>query len=522
MSDHSSPIEPSEATRPNPRVSGLRSALSAPPRRLMEVFGLWLAVTVLYWPGAVALDRIWLNTTQETYTHGYLILLISLGLIVRDRRRLATAPVQRVPAALIALVLLSALWLWSWRSAIQEPYVLLMPLILLATVIAALGWRVARIVAFPIGYLYFAMPLWSNINGFVRSLSSAVTGLLIWVTGLPAYMQGNYIRLPGGTIEIANSCSGLHSLIVGLALAALYGEILRDGPRRRILWVAVMGGISLFLNWIRIFIVITAAYLTDMHSHLVKNHYWLGWWLFAAGFAGFLWWAGRKGMASDAEADAKVDSSVKSSPPSQDTNAGPAWMIAVLAVLAFVPVTGYAMGWAHSSTTGPVVINWPSPPAGWTGPFTAGSGAWTPRFINPSGQSLRVYRNAGGSVQAFVVAYRTQTQRGKLLGFKNTLLGGDHRLRGESTVIVQSPSGRWRETSALSSSGTRSLIWSRYRIGHRFFVQPRLSQLWYGIKALIKPPVSSIIALRSVCTPDCSMARARLRSASIWMQPALR
>ena len=520
MSDHNSPIAPSESPVPQTRTAGVRSGLSASTLRLIEVFGLWLAVTVLYWPGAVALDAIWRNTIKETYTHGYLVLLISLWLIARDRKRLGATPVQRVPGALIPLVLLSALWLWSWRSAIQEPYLLLMPLILFAAVVAALGWRVARLVAFPIGYLYFAMPLWSNINGIVRALSSAVTGALIWITGLPAYMQGNYVRLPGGTIEIANSCSGLHALIVGLALAALYGEVMRDSRRRRIVWLAVMCGVSLFVNWVRIFIVITAAYLSDMHSHLVKNHYWLGWWLFAAGFAGFLWWAGRKMTPTAPESRPRADRPATSDPSSRGTTS-PAWMGLVLIVTALVPVTGYAMGWAHSGARGPVAIDWPSAPRGWTGPFPARFGTWAPVFIHPSGQSLRAYRATGGSVEAFVVAYRTQTQSGKLLGFRNTLLG-DRGLRGESTRIVESSSGRWRETLAIGPTGTRSLIWSRYRIGHRLFVEPRLSQLWYGLEALIDPPLSSIIALRTVCTADCTAARQRLRSASAWLRPTLR
>lgn len=193
----------------------------------------------------------------------------------------------------------------------------------------------------------------------------------------------------------------------------------------------------------------------------------------------------------------------------------------VLIITALVPVTGYAMGWEHSGARGPVAIDWPSAPRGWTGPFPTRFGTWAPVFIHPSGQSLRAYRETGGSVEAFVVAYRTQTQSGKLLGFRNTLLG-DRGLRGESTRIVESSSGRWRETLAIGPTGTRSLIWSRYRIGHRLFVEPRLSQLWYGLEALIDPPTSSIIALRTVCTADCAAARQRLSSASAWLRPTLR
>lgn len=503
------------APPPTPHTrSGVRST---PWGRLAVVFGLWIAVAALYWPSSVALDGLWRSPIEETYTHGYLVLLISLWLIVRSREKLAAAHVQPAPGALVALALLSVLWLWAWRAAIQELHLLLLPLLLFVALVAALGWRVARLLAFPVGYLYFAMPLWDNINGIVRALSSWATGVLIWITGLTAYMQGNYVRLPGGSIEIANSCSGLHALIVGLALATLYGEINRDPPRRRIEWLAVMGVLSVVVNWIRIFIVIVAASVTDMKSSLVKSHYWLGWWLFAGAFAVFLWWAGRR---APLPSKPKAEQPAGTSPPS-DRRTGFARMALAIGVLAVLPVLSYGMDWTRSIA--PVTIHWPAAPKGWKGPHSAGLPAWHPRFFNPSGESLRAYTDTGGrDVEVFAVAYRVQTQSGKLLGYHNTLLGGGHALRSLATRIVNSSSGRWRQTLATDPAGARSVIWSRYRIGSHLFVDPRLSQLWYGVIALAHPPLSSLIALRTVCVPDCRAGEARLTAAAVALEPTFR
>jgi hypothetical protein len=120
------------------------------------------------------------------------------------------------------------------------------------------------------------------------------------------------------------------------------------------------------------------------------------------------------------------------------------------------------------------------------------------------------------------VAYRVQTQSAKLLGYWNDLLGGPRRMRQQSLRIVSSPVGRWQEIVALSSDGSRSVIWTRYRIGNRVFAQPRASQLWYGFAAIVEPPVSSLKALRTLCLPDCNAARQRLSAAAPWLQPALR
>ena len=509
-----SPV-PADAGVSTPSLGGSR-ALSL--SRLAGVLVLYLAVALLYWPSSLELDALWRNMAEETYTHGYLILLISVWLIVRNRARLAAATGRPVPGALVALAIMSTLWLWAWRSAIQEVQLLLLPLLLLTTIVAAFGWRIGRLMAFPVGYLYFAIPLWGYINPIVRDLSSWMTGVLIWITGLPAFMQGNYVNLPGGTIEIANSCSGLHALIVGLALSALYGEMGRDTVRRRIEWLAVMGGLALAVNWVRIFIVVAAAYATDMRSSLVKNHYWLGWWLFAGVFVAFLWWAGRRDSSSPAgEGAGRTD---EPAAPAIHTRLRLAPMVLALGALAVLPVLSYGMDLAHPATS--VVIRWPQAPKGWQGPQPAASADWRPHFINPSGESFQVYIDAAGhSVEAFAVAYRTQNQRGKLLGYGNNLLGADHRWRAMATRIVSSPTGHWRETLTVDSAGARALIWSRYRIGSRYFVRARLSQLWYGLQALVSPPLSSLTALRSTCTPNCRSARSRLRSAAATLRPTL-
>lgn len=480
--------------------------------RLATIYGLWVAVALLYWPSSIGLDALWTNAHEETYTHGYLVLLISLWLIFHDRKRLAAAPVRAVPRALIALVLLSAAWTWAWRAVLQEPHLMLLPLLLFTAVVAALGWRVARLLAFPIGYLYFAMPMWSDINLYVQALSAKMSGVLIWITGLPAYVRGDYVHLPGGTIEIARSCSGLHELIVGLALATLYGEISREPLRRRLAWIGVMGALSLAVNWVRIFTVLTAAYFSHMHSSLVRHHYWLGWWLFAGVFALFLWWTSRHPAAAG-HAQTPQPHRPEAAP---GQGLRPAQLAATLAALAILPGLAYGMDWAHNGNAHAAVrIAWPTAPHDWSGPHPVTGGTWHPHFIHAGGESMATYTDANGqSIEAFAVAYRVQTQNAKLVSYWNHLLGDKDRLRRAAVRIVNSPAGRWRETLAVNRAGTRSLIWSHYRVGNRLFVRPRLSQLWYGLEALVlPPPMSSLTALRAVCTPDCATARIHLRAA---------
>ncbi len=510
-------MAPSRSSPRLPRSSTLEST-----GILVTVYALWIAVVGIYWPSARDLHTLWTSPQQEeAFTHGYLILLLCLWLVFRERERLGSIAVAPSPKALLVLLTLSALWLWLWRAAIQEGHEMLLPLIWLTAIVATLGWRAGRLLAFPVGYLYFAMPIWSDINGLVQALSAKMTGALIFLTGLPAFMQGDYVQLPRGEIEIAGTCSGLHALIVGLALATLYGKVADVPLRRRWLWIAVMGALSLIVNWIRIFTVITAAYFTEMHSSLVRHHYWLGWWLFAGAFALFLWWTGRgsqlgrdQGSLDETRAGAATATPIR-------IRAATAAALSTLAVLAVLPLTSYGLDWIHAHARNPISIAWPADPAGWHAAAAEG-GEWAPHFAHPSAKGLRRYTDASGqAVEVFTVAYRVQTQDAKLLSFWNQLLAGRGRFRERAERIVSAPSGEWRELRVVDDSGAPSLIWTRDRIGDRLFVEPRLSQLWYGFRALVNPPISSLTALRTDCATDCRAARHRLTAASGVLPPAL-
>ena len=493
--------------------------------RLVVIFGFWFAVALVYWPSAVALNGFWTDTVDKAYTHGYLVLAISLWLVVRDRRRVFAAPLRPEPRALLAIGVLSLAWIYFYGAAVQDPQLLILPLLLFGAIIATLGWPVARTLLFPIGFLYFAMPAWTDINAVLQSLSVHANGFLVWLVGIPAYLTGDFVHLPGGTLEIAWGCSGLHFLVVGLALAALYGELAGDSVRRRLLWLGVMGLFSLVGNWIRIFVIIIAAYETNMQTYLVTvSHYWFGWAVFVVFFLIFLWMAGALATRWDRRAAALRSSSAAPTAPlvpdAGEASVGHA--LGALAVLVVLPmlIYGRELLWpiAHQS----VAITWPAAPAGWMGPERITYSTWSPQYLDASAESEQRYDTPHGhSVEAFEVAYRTQTQEGKLLGYWNSLLGDKAALTLISTRIVTSASGAWEEMTVADRSGQRSLIWSRETIGARHFVDARLSQLWYGIAAFTTRPVSSLAALRAICHPDCAAARARLKIASAKLAPVV-
>jgi len=194
--------------------------------------------------------------------------------------------------------------------------------------------------------------------------------------------------------------------------------------------------------------------------------------------------------------------------------------VITLICLATLPMLAYGAGLLRSGFAGGIKIVWPAAPTAWKGPMPALASDWHPHFVRASAESQRGYIDSNGrSVEVFIVAYRRQVQGAKLLGYKNELLGSTDRLQAQSERVVDSATGRWRETVAADVAGNRSLIWSTYLIGSRRFVRPWTSQLWYGLAALTGEPISSLVALRAPCTQKCIGARTLLDAAAARILP---
>ena len=132
---------------------------ASPYRRLFWIAALACVTALVFWPSTTFLYGKWVDNVSLTYTHGWLILLICIALVVRSRREIAAAPVQPSARAAVALAAAIILWLVSYRASIEGVEVPLQPVIFWLAVTTAFGWQVGRLLLFPVAYLYFAEPV---------------------------------------------------------------------------------------------------------------------------------------------------------------------------------------------------------------------------------------------------------------------------------------------------------------------------------------------------------------------------
>jgi EpsI family protein len=473
---------------------------------LLSAALVFIAILV-YWPSSAALWGWWTNDNHGG-AHGLIVAPLAAWLLYRSRYRLAALPALPSRAAGALLLLGSIFWLVFWRAGIQELHLLLLPVLMGLAICAVLGFQALPYIAFPLGFLYFAVPAWGIFIHPLQTLTVLATGVLAPLVGVHGYIQDDLVVMPGvGIIEIGVACSGASFFCVGLAIAALLGELEGASLRRRALLLILMGALAIVSNWLRVLIIVQAGYSTNMRHVLVsRGHYTFGWVLFVSIMVLFVWLLGRP-AAARATQPPQAGARLMWSPS--------AFGLAALALVA-LPLTVYTVVDELDRRAAPPAFVAPPARGDWVGPVE-GRTPWRPEFVGPHSQWYVAYQGPSGhNVDMVAIGYTSQAQGRELVNEENSLLG-DATTTAENTIALGSQA--YIETVATDSRGQRRLIWSVYDIGGRTFVTPFLSQLWYGVRSLGGAPYSVLFAFRTTCETSCDAARATLRSFLLTMGP---
>lgn len=456
--------------------------------------------TIALWPTAESLWAFW--RAIHDYQHGPLVAAVAIGwlALVAWRQRGARAASSLAGTAILAILLFA--WLVAYTANSQMMHQVLFPLIAWSAVWAAAGWRNARLAVGPIAFLYFATPIWNYGVPVLQRLSVFATETALGWIGVQAQVSEFSVRIPGGTFEIIEGCSGKRYFMVTLAIAVLAANIYHLRAWRAVGYVAVCGLLAMIANWIRILIVIHAGDTYGMQTYLVAvEHRTLGQVIFGVLLVTvFLLahWLARRYPATQPEAT-PVDT--------RPVTSGGAWR-AMLPV-ALLAIT-FAMTLAQAKTVDPGSPpgQWPLATGAWQGPMP-GDPAWAPRYAGAAGARRAAYTSSAGRVEVYVNSYGEQRQGNELIQYSNTLLSpGSWRQAWPHATRTLGGRPPLAAFEARDGDGSRWLLAYVFDIGGRHTTTSSLAQLYYGLQSLRDPAPSGVVALAVRCDADCSAARA--------------
>ncbi|WJW74458.1 exosortase A [Thiohalobacter sp. IOR34] len=425
-----------------------------------------------YWQTIDSMVAIW--SRSETFAHGYLVLPVSLYLVWRKRQLLQGLVPRPAPGGLLLLLLSGAVWLLAQIAEVNVVQQLAFVAMVPATVITVLGWRIARAIAFPLLFLFFAVPMGEGLITPLMDFTAGFTVTLIRLSGIPVYVEGTFFSIPSGDWSVVEGCSGIRYLIASVTMGTLYAYLSYRRWLKRLLFVAFSIVLPIIANGLRAYMIVMIAHLSDMKLALGVDHLIYGWVFFGLVML-FMFWVG--GFWQDPDPDEA--GAERTAPSAARVGVLPLWG-SVLAALLSAVVWPAAAARLEAQPAAPLArLQMPMPvaQAGWQEieAFTD----WRPHYRGMDQQQLRFYGRGDERVGLYLAYYVNQRQDAELVNSRNLMIPQKHPVWqnvGEARIPREvPPSPVYR--SILRSAGQRLFIYHWYWIDGRFTANPYLGKL---------------------------------------------
>jgi exosortase len=129
-------------------------------------------------------------------------------------------------------------------------------LILVGAVLFLFGWEVLKVLLVPLAYLLLMIPIPAVIYDAVafplKLFVTRVSVLSMKALGVVVVQEGNILMFPNITLEVADACSGLRSIMSLLALGVAYAFVLHPKIRDRVILVLSTLPIAIATNCLRV------------------------------------------------------------------------------------------------------------------------------------------------------------------------------------------------------------------------------------------------------------------------------
>lgn len=269
-------------------LSGTARARAPVDVRTCSLMGAVLAAQVLwlYWPVLKALAAQW--GADPNYSHGFLVPPLAAYFVWERRVRLAdTTPRPSwwglgvtVPGLLMLGVGQVGAELFLQRVSLV--------VVLAGLVLLVMGREVLRVLSFPMAFLLFMVPLPAIVVNAIafplQGFAAQTAAVCLLALDIPVLREGNVIALARTTLEVAEACSGIRSLMSLVALGTVYAYFAERVLWKRWIIVAAAVPVAIAANAFRVAGTGILAHYYGVEAAQGFYHDFSGWMVFAVAF----------------------------------------------------------------------------------------------------------------------------------------------------------------------------------------------------------------------------------------------
>lgn len=420
-----------------------------------------LVLVAVFWSTASGMVYIWYHF--ETYTHGFLIVPITLWLVWQKRRHLAVYQPQPSPAFLVLLLGALVAWVLARLTGVQVVEQAAFVAVLISTVATLIGYQVSRFLLFPLMFLFFAVPMGEDLVPPMMEFTATFTVAALELTGIPVYRDGLFFSLPTGDWSVVEACSGVRYLIASVTLGVMYAYITYHTLWKRLLFIALSAVVPIFANGVRAYLIVMIGHLSSMEYATGVDHLVYGWVFF--GLVMFLlFWIGSYWQETEPPP-------VAVAPPRDMSTTAVTALVAGMAIVAVGLSVGAGLIAARAMSIEPVVhgeLALPVNANGWQA-LDEASPPWN--TVHPPGALVlnQELRSGDDDVRLQAVLFPRQQQGLEAISPDNRIAGEEARLvdlghqlvrvGGEEFAAVQE-----KAVIRIGAVDEEFLVWRWYRV----------------------------------------------------------
>ncbi len=471
------------------------SLISDPSRRLWVSAGMALMLVLacicfLYKETLFAMIEIW--ERSETFTHCFLVLPISLWLIWQKRTELSKLTPKPNFLMLIPIACLGAFWLLGSITATNSVAQFAFIGLVISSVVLVLGFSVARVIVFPLGFLFFAVPVGEFLLPTLMEWTANFTIYALRLTGIPVYRDGLQFVIPSGNWSVVEACSGVRYLIASLTVGTLFAYLNYVSTKRRIIFIGISIIVPIFANWLRAYMIVMLGHYSGNTIAVGVDHIIYGWLFFGVVvismfMIGIRW----------AEASSSLERKEQNFSEASARQASPSWVWigCIISILFCAFPIFFAIKINATQNLAAVHLSAPLSLKNWHLLKNSDDG-WRPAYKNSASEISEVYENADQRIGLYIGYYRNQFFDKKLISSDNVLVRSEDShwnivSRGQNEVKLPETSILVKSSRLSHINGLAGLreqqmdVWYFYWTDGRFTDNDYLVKIYTGLSKLL-------------------------------------
>jgi len=195
---------------------------------------------------------------DPNYSHGFLVPFISGYFVWQSWPELKSLPVRPAMAGLFVSIVGVVLLVLGFAGTEYYSMRVSLVVVLAGTILFWYGWQVFRLLALPLVFLLFMVPLpyivYDAMAFPLKLLVAKFSVISLKAMGIVVLREGNIIRFPQTVLEVADACSGLRSLMSLLALSVAYAFMTQKAVIKRTIIILAAVPIAIATNMFRVIV----------------------------------------------------------------------------------------------------------------------------------------------------------------------------------------------------------------------------------------------------------------------------